>query len=301
MPSPPQVFDRKLLRQRRDRAARRAAGHDFLYAEAAERLTDRLADFRRQYGLVLDLGRHTGSLGRKLKTDKSVGAVVQTDISHAMARLANRSAIVADEEALPFQEDTFDAVLSCLTLHWVNDLPGTLLQIRRILKPDGLFLAVMLGGQTLAELREAWLWAESETEGGASPRVSPFAQLDDLAGLLQRAGFALPVADVDSLTVTYPDALGLMRDLRSVGEANLLQARRRTLTKRATLAAAVRYYQQRFAQEDRVSATFQLLYLTGWAPHPRQQQPLRPGSAQARLAEALETTEMPAGERAAPQ
>lgn len=296
-----QVFDRRLLRQRRDRAASTATGHDFLFAEAAGRLVDRLGDLRRHFRLALDLGSHTGRLGAELARAGNVDRVVQADLSLAMASRAAHPAVVGDEEALPFRPDTFDAVLSCLSLHWVNDLPGALLQIRQSLKPDGLFLAVMFGGETLTELRESLLWAESEVEGGGSPRVSPFARLNDIAGLLLRAGFALPVADMDRLTVTYPDALHLMADLRATGESNVLHDRRRTLMRRETLAVAVSHYKQRFADNDRVPATFQLLYLTGWAPHPAQQRALRPGGAQARLADALETTEMPAGERAAPE
>ncbi len=295
------MFDRKLLRQRRDRAASTAMGHDFLFKEAADRLADRLGDLRREFPLVLDLGCHAGRLGTQLAGDGSLGRLVQADLSPAMARRATHPVVVADEEALPFRPGTLDAVLSCLSLHWVNDLPGTLLQIRQLLKPDGLFLAVMLGGETLAELRESLLWAESEVEGGASPRISPFAQLNDMAGLLQRAGFALPVADMDRLTVTYPNAFRLMADLRATGESNVLHERRRTPTRRETFAAAVDYYAQRFADNDLVPATFQLLYLTGWAPPPSQQRALRPGGARARLADALETTEMPAGERTAPE
>ena len=296
MLGPVQVFDRQLLRARRDRAATRCAGHDFLFREAATRLSDRLADLRHQFPLALDLASHAGKLTDELRTEPSIGTVVSMDLSAGMVRRAGASAVVADEEALPFGLNTFDAVFSCLGLHWVNDLPGALSQIRQCLKPDGLFLAVMLGGDTLCELRESLLWAEAEIEGGASPRISPFARLDDVAGLLQRAGFALPVADMDSLTVTYTDALGLIADLRGMGESNALIERRRGPLRRATLAAAAGYYAQLFGNEGRVPATFQLLYLTGWAPHPAQPQALRPGGATQRLAEALETTEFAAGE-----
>ena len=275
--------------------------HDFLFKEAADRLADRLGDLRRDFPLALDLGSHTGRLGTRLARESRVGRIVQADLSPAMARRATHPVAVGDEEALPFRPGAFDAVLSCLSLHWVNDLPGTLLQIRRLLKPDGLFLAVMFGGETLTELRESLLWAETEVEGGVSPRVSPFAQLRDMAGLLQRAGFALPVADMDRLTVTYPDPFRLMADLRATGESSVLHDRRRTPMRRETLAAAASYYEQHFADNGRVPATFQLLYLTGWAPHPAQQRALRPGAARTRLADALETTEMTAGERTAPE
>ncbi len=301
MTGPVQVFDRQLLRLRRDRAAVQCDGHDFLFQEAAMRLVDRMSDLKRSFPLTLDLGCHTGRLSAELRREASVGRVVGADVSAGMVRRAGKTAVVADEEALPFDTGAFDAVLSCLGLHWVNDLPGALLQIRQSLKPDGLFLAVMLGGETLQELRESLLWAEAEVEGGASPRVSPFAQLEDVAGLLQRAGFALPVADMDTVQVTYDDPLKLMADLRGMGESNILLGRRRAPLRRDTLAAAAAYYAKRFGTDSRVPATFQLLYLTGWAPHPDQPQALRPGGATKRLAEALETTEIGAGEAAAPK
>jgi SAM-dependent methyltransferase len=188
--------------------------------------------------------------------------------------------------------------VSALALQFVNDLPGTLVQIRRALKPDGLFLAALIGGETLTELRQAFAAAESEIEGGASPRVAPFADLRELGALLQRAGLALPVTDVDRLTVRYDSAFDLMRDLRRMGGTNALNARRRTPLKRATLTRMAEIYAQRFADADgRVRATFEIVWLSGWAPHPNQQQPLRPGAAQARLADALGTREIPTGEK----
>src|SRR5690606_2324136 len=207
--------------------------------------------------------------------------------------------VVADEEVLPFADQSFDLVLSVLSLHWVNDLPGTLLQSARALKPDGLLRAAMRGGESLRELREALLQAELEVEGGASPRVSPLADLRDLGGLLQRAGFALPVADLDSLTVTYPSALDLMRDLRGMGESGADRNRRRGMTRRETLLRAAALYEEAHGDAaGRIPARFDVLYLTGWAPHASQPSPLRPGSARARLAEALDGRERPAGEKA---
>jgi SAM-dependent methyltransferase len=221
-----------------------------------------------------------------------------------MAQAARRNgqpALAADEETLPFAEASFDAVFSLLSLHWVNDLPGALVQIRRALKPDGLFLAALLGGETLTELRGALMQAEIEEEGGAGPRVSPFADVAQAGGLLQRAGFALPVADVDSITVSYPDAFRLMQDLRGMGETNAVAAHRRTASRRATLMRAAALYSERHADQDgRLPATFQVVYLTAWAPHESQPQPLRPGSAKARLADALGTEEQSAGEKADP-
>ena len=179
----------------------------------------------------------------------------------------------------------------------MNDLPGALVQIRRTLKPDGLFVGCLLGGATLTELRQAFTQAEAEIEGGASPRVAPFADLRDLGSLMQRAGFALPVTDVETMTVRYADPFGLMRDLRGMGLSNSLTDRRRTPLKRATLLRAAQIYAERFADPDgRVRATFETVWLSGWAPHESQQKPLRPGSAKTRLADALGVREHRAGD-----
>ena len=204
-----------------------------------------------------------------------------------------------DEERLPFAEASLDLVVSTLALHWTNDLPGALVQIRRALRPDGLFIGSILGGSTLTELRQALVQAESEIAGGAAPRVSPFADMMDAAGLLQRAGFALPVADVDRVQVAYAHPLELLRDLRAMGEGNVLaDSDRRPLTRRV-LARAMEIYAERFSRDDaRIPATFEIVTMTGWAPHPDQQQPLKPGSAKMRLADALGSKEQPAGEKA---
>ena len=200
--------------------------------------------------------------------------------------------LVADEECLPFGPGSFELVVANLSLHWTNDLPGTLIQVRQCLKPDGLFLGAMFGGETLHELRTALMQAEIELEGGASPRLSPLADLRDAGALLQRAGFALPVADVDRITVSYPHAFKLMKDLRGMGETNAIHTRRRNMTRRATLFRAAEIYQEMFGDRDgRIPATFDVLTLTGWAPDASQQQPLRPGSAQGRLADALGVAE----------
>jgi NADH dehydrogenase [ubiquinone] 1 alpha subcomplex assembly factor 5 len=297
------IFDRRAIRQHRDRAAARLGARDFLLREAAERLGDRLDDVRRRFPLALDLGCHDGTLAQVLGARGGIRTLVQCDLSSRMVQraAADQPRLVADEEFLPFAPASFDLVLSNLTLHWVNDLPGSLLQVRHILKPDGLFLAVMLGGETLHELRAALTEAESAERGGANPRVSPFADARDAAGLLQRAGFALPVVDVDTLTVTYGDALALMRDLRGMGEANALASRDRRPVSRSVFARAAAAYQQHHGTDDgRIPATFQLLFLTAWAPHAAQQKALRPGSAQTRLAEALGTFERPAGDPARP-
>src|SRR6185312_2614985 len=204
----------------------------------------------------------------------------------------------ADEEALPFADASLDLVVSGLALQFVNDLPGTLIQVRRALKPDGLFLAALAGGDSLAELRQSFAEAESEMDGGASPRVAPFADVRELGALLQRAGFALPVIDSERLTVRYASAFALMHDLRRMGATNVLVERRRVPLRRATLSRMADIYAGRFADADgRLRATFEIVWLSGWAPHESQQKPLKPGSAAQRLADALGTTERPAGDK----
>jgi SAM-dependent methyltransferase len=288
------IFDRALLRRRRRRALALGPA-TFLLDRAADDLSDRLAAVLRRFALAVDLGTPGDAVRRALARLGSVDKIIAVDTlpSHAQADVA------ADEEALPFGAETLDLVVSALALQFVNDLPGVLVQIRRALKPDGLFLAALLGGETLTELRQSFAQAESEVEGGVSPRVAPFADLRDLGALLQRAGFALPVTDIDRLTVRYDSAFDLMRDLRRMGAANALLARRRTPLKRATLLRMAEIYAQRFCDPDgRVRATFEIVWLSGWAPHPDQQQPLKPGSAKARLADALGTREISTGEKA---
>ena len=293
------VFDRRAVRHHRDRAARTMDGHDFLFREVAARLADRLEDINRRFPLAVDLGGHGGILGRTAAMKARIDTLIETDLSPALAARSNGPALAADEEALPFGDARLDLVLSNLSLHWVNDLPGALVQIRRALKPDGLFLGAILGGDTLIELRHALIEAEMAETGGASPRLSPFAELADAAGLLQRAGFALPVADTDTITVTYSDAFSLMHDLRHMGEAGAAHQRPKGFARRGLFLAAAERYQALYADSDgRIPATFQILYLTGWAPADSQQKPLRRGSAATRLADALDTAETPAGEKA---
>lgn len=295
--SGPVVFDRCLVAARRDRAATTADAHDFLLRHVAEDIADRLAVIRRRFEIALVLGAHNGALGRRLRALPSVGLIVEAESAPGMLRRCDRPKALIDEEALPFRDASLDLVVAPLTLQWVNDVPGVLAQVRRALKPDGLLLGAMPGGRTLHELREAFLAAEAECEGGASPRVAPFADVRDAGALLQRAGFALPVADSDVLDVTYATPLDLMEDLRGMGATNALLARRRTPLRRSTLLRAVEIYAERFATADgRVRATFEIVWLTGWAPHASQQRPLAPGSARRRLAEALGVPEQPAGE-----
>jgi SAM-dependent methyltransferase len=282
------VFDRTTLRRRRTRAARRLGEVDFLIRTAAERLVERLGDVRRDFPLALELGCHTGQMAALLRASPQIGRLVQADLAYEMVRRAAGPRLVVDEEALPFGPGSLDLVLSCFSLHWVNDLPGALAQIRYALKPDGLFLAAMPGGTTLAELRESLMRAELEIAGGAGPRVSPFVDVRDAGMLLQRAGFALPVVDVDTLTVTYDHPLRLMAELRAMGEANVLVERGRAPLRRAALVRACEVYRELFGdREGRVPATFQILMLSGWTPDPSQPQPIRRGSGRVNLAEAL--------------
>ena len=260
------LFDRRAWRLHRDRAARGRSA-EFLHAEVADRLVERLDDIHREFCTALDLGAHHGALSRALARRPAIERVVAADPSVGFLDRLGGMRVAADPDLVPFRDDSFDLVVSSLTLHWAGDLPGALVQIRRVLQPGGLFLAAMFGGSTLVELRTALIEAELIEEGGASPRVSPIAELGDVAGLLLRTRFAMPVADAEKITVTYPDALALMRDLRGMGETNALTARRRTPLRRATLARAALLYAERFGLPDgRIPATFEILSLTGWAP-----------------------------------
>ncbi|WP_375462163.1 methyltransferase domain-containing protein [uncultured Enterovirga sp.] len=278
----PLLFDRALARRRLSRAlAGRYAG--FLLERASAELEDRLAAVMRSFPRALDLATPIPAAAALLARDGRVGEVVR------LAGIPDPTAsLVGDDEALPFAPASFSLVVSLLALHGSNDLPGALAQVRRCLAPDGLFLGCLLGGETLTELRLAFGEAESEQEGGASPRVAPFGDVRALGGLLQRAGFALPVVDLDRVVVRYPHMFALMADLRAIGWTNTLVERRRTPLRRATLVRAAALYGERFSDPDgRIRATFDLVWLSGWAPHESQQRPLRPGSARTRLAEAL--------------
>ncbi|KMO13743.1 methyltransferase domain-containing protein [Methylobacterium platani] len=287
--SSPHLFDTSLIRTRLARA-RRAGFADFLVARAVEDLSDRLGAVLREFPRALDLGTPVPAAAAWLTASGRVAAVTRlTPVPEAGS--PGLAVAVGDPEALPFGERSFDLAVSLLALQHANDLPGALVQVRRALKPDGLFVGCLLGGRTLTELRQVLTQAESEVEGGASPRVAPFAEVRDLGSLLQRAGFALPVTDVETVTVRYGDPFGLMRDLRAMGLTNALRERRGTL-RRETLMRAAALYAERFADPDgRLRATFELIWLSGWVPHESQQKPLRPGSAQTRLADALGTVE----------
>ncbi|MFO1151583.1 MAG: methyltransferase domain-containing protein [Alsobacter sp.] len=288
MAEAPTLFDRALLRERLDRAVRAPEGHaDFLVRRAAEDLGDRLATVLRRFERAVDWGTPGGLAAEAVIRTGQVGCVAHLAPS-ALAAVRSGPVAVADVEQPPLARESVDLVVSLLALQVVDDLPGALSRIRSALRPDGLFLACLLGGSSLTELRQAFTEAEAEVEGGASPRVAPFADVRDLGGLLQRAGLALPVADSDVVTVRYRDPFGLLRDLRAMGATNALLARRREPLRRATLLRMAEIYAGRFADPDgRVRATFELVWLSGWAPHESQQKPLKPGSARMRLADAL--------------
>ena len=288
---PPRIFDTALYGQRRQRAAAMSGNDLYLAKDAAEQLAFRAYTVNRTFRHALDLNSRPQifPLLRPLAVEWTRTGAEET--AHTLT-----------DEALPFAPEQFDLVVSVLWLHAVNDLPGLLRQIRQVLKPDGLFLACLFGGNTLQELRHAFAAAEAEATGGASPRVAPFADVRDLGGLLQRAGFALPVADCERTIIQYRDLGRLFADLRALGETNTLIARSHRMLPRRVLAAAAQEYASRFSGKDgRLTATFDLIYLTGWSPHESQQKPLEPGSAKARLADALGTKEFRPQELAAPE
>jgi SAM-dependent methyltransferase len=293
--SAPRVFDRPLLHRRRRRAEKLGPA-TFLIDRVAADLAERLSTVLRRFSVAVDLGSPTGAVRRELAG--LVDMLVAVDATVGDVRDHTGPKLIADAEALPFADGSLDLVVSALALQSVNDLPGTLVQVRRALKPDGYFLAAIVGGDSLTELRQSFATAEADLEGGVSPRVAPFVDARDAGALLQRAGFALPVTDVDRVTARYASAFDLMADLRRMGATNPLVERRRTPLRRATLMRMAEIYAARFADADgRVRASFDIVWLAGWAPHPSQQQPLRPGSAQTRLADALGTREISTGEK----
>lgn len=277
------------MRQRKRRARASFRDAAFLHTRVAADLADRLEVVPRPFPRVLALGGgglFSDEVRARPELSARIGSILETDLDFI------------DPEHLPFALGSFDLIVSPLALHWINDLPGVLIQLRLALKPDGLLLASLFGGETLHELRLSLIEAESELTGGAGPRVSPFADLQDIAGLLQRAGFALPAADRDVVTVRYGEPMKLLADLRAMGETSALRERNPRGLSRRILARAFEIYRERYSDEDnRVRATFEILTATGWSPHESQPKPLKPGSAKLRLAHALNTEERSAGEK----
>jgi SAM-dependent methyltransferase len=281
----PRLFDTALARSRRARAEPGRAA--FLAESVAEEVAERVGLVLRDFPITLVHGFGQRQTAEKLASTGRFSTLI-TSASHADPSCQ----VVFDAESLPFGPQSLDCIISLLTLQSVNDLPGALIQIRRALKPDGFFLASLFGGATLSELRSAWLEAENEWRGGVTPRVAPFADLRDMGSLLQRAGFALPVLDSDRTTVRYSNALSLMHEVKALGFSNPLSDRSRRPVTPALLAKAAAAYAEHYSDPDgKVRATIEVLWLTGWAPHESQQQPLKPGSAKARLADALGTVE----------
>lgn len=281
----PDVFDRDLIKRRR---ARMKADH-FLLARCADDAAERLLDVNRNFSNALILGnpQFARALIGQLPVDK-IADMTSADFSAA----PESGVIFADEESLPFEAEQFDLIISALGLHHVNDLPGALVQINRALKPDGLFIGAMFGGATLTQLRQSLYGAEDALYGGITPRVSPMADFQQAAGLLQRAGFALPVVDTDKVSVNYANPGRLFTDLKAMAETNALTARSRKPVSKRFLAKTAQIYSEQFSNADgKAVASFEILWLTGWAKHPDQQKPLRPGSAKTRLADALGVTE----------
>ena len=292
----PKIFDRRLLRARQARA-RKLGPATFLLDRTASELGERLSAVLRQFSVAVDLGTPTDVVRQVLAASGKAGTIVAATV-HSTPGGRSFLSVAADEETLPFANASLDLVVSALALQFVNDLPGTLIQIRRALKPDGLLLAALVGGESLAELREAIAAAEIEIEGGVSPHIAPFADVRELGALLQRAGFALPVVDSERLVVRYDSISALIRDLRHMGATNILNERRRKPLKRATVQRMADVYRERFADEDgRLRASFEIIWLSGWAPHEGQQKPLRPGPATRRLSDALNTAEISTGEK----
>ncbi len=282
------LFDDHLIKARRKRAL---AGGDtnatFLLQIAAREMADRLAIVERRFGLAVELHGGTGIAGREAMATGKIGTMRRVETDTAFAQGDDEFAVAAWED-VPLEAETVNLVLSPLTLHLVNDTPGALIRIRKALKPDGLFLGAIPGAGTLAELRDVLLAAEAELTGGASPRVIPFADVREIGALLQRAGFALPVVDVETYTARYDSLFGLMRDLRAMGMTNPLTGRSRKPVTRGFFLRAAEIYAQRYSDPDgRIRATFSIIYASGWAPHESQQQPLKPGSAKMSLADAL--------------
>ena len=292
MSLPPRLFVRNLLAHRLDRAAGGFSQAHFLRERAVEDLIETLSVINRSFDVALDMAARDGAFGRAVvgtPVAGKIGLLIEGDLSEKLsAQQSGAARLIMDEEALPFGDDSLNLVVNGLSLHTVNDLPGVLVQVRRALKPDGLFIGSLFGGETLTELRACLMEAELEVRGGYGPRIAPFAESHDLIDLLKRTGFNMPVVDSDRVTVTYEHPLRLMADLRMMGESNILLHRPRKGLNRAILEKASALYFERHADaEGRIAATFEIITLSGWKAHDSHQKPLRPGSAKMRLADAL--------------
>jgi len=285
-----EIFDRSLLRERRNRAAAHLSEYAFLHEWTLRNILERLSLIKRGFPLALVVGARSPALMAPLKLAGGIETLVAGDLSLPMIRAAGQGfpALQLDEEFLPLGLETLDAAINILNLHTVNDLPGALLRMRQALKPDGLFIGAMLGGETLYELRHSLMQAEMALSGGVSPRVAPFADKQQMGALMQRAGFALPVVDSEIVTVSYQTPMNLMRELRFMAENNIIAGRSRTPASKGLMMEAARHYAEHYADADgRVNATFEIIFLIGWAPHESQPKPLRRGSAERSLEDAL--------------
>lgn len=292
------VFDRDLIRRKRQRALKGFGDYDFLFQWSKKELSERLLDINREFGAALQIGSR-GAL--KTSEHQKIKHIVTCDLTPQSLTQDTDTYVQATEEFLPIANESMDLVLSNLNLHTVNDLPGTLIQIRKCLKKDGLFISSMFGGETLHELRSVLTTVELDMTGGISPRIAPFADKQQMGDLLQRGGFNLPVVDSEIITVTYDNIFKLLHDIRGMGESNAILARDKRFVSRDFFMRAAQEYQEKFAQNDgRIVASFEIIFLLGWAPHESQQKPLRPGSAEHRLADALSTIEITTGDKAKP-
>lgn len=289
------VFDRDLMAHRRKRASANFADYDFLFRWAENQIFESLPVIKRNFKKVLVMGgRYSSDFFNRLPAYLDDNAKIQIyDIDDSFHQNTPYPVVTGDEEALPFAHGSFDLILSNLNFHSVNDLPGLLIQLRKTLKADGLLIGSLFGGETLFELRESMTQAELKIKGGASPRVHPFATKQDMGALLQRAGYNLPVIDSDIVTVTYDNMFKLIADLRGMGETNIINARDKTYVGKNLFFEAARHYGESHVEKstDRIEASFEVIFIHGWAPHESQQKPLRPGSAQKRMADALGESE----------
>mgnify|MGYP006277041557 CR=1 FL=1 len=292
--SVPQIFDDRVLHLKRRRASRHFDEYRFLFDQVSDSLSDRMLDIKREFetGLIFGANRLSARAQERIKKHGKFDNLFQTDFLDLQPKYGDGINLIAQEELLPLGRQKLDFIGSFLSLHTANDLPGALIQIKYALKPDGLFLGCLFGGETLYEMRQVLMESESRVLGGVSPRVMPFADKQQMGALLQRAGFALPVVDSDVLEVTYPDIYALMRDIRGMGETNIVKERSRQNPGKALFEKANDLYKQLYSDEQgRLIARFEIIYLIGWAPHESQQKPLRPGSAENSLAHALDTQE----------